>query len=90
MKIKLATLRNARSQGYQYVFHYDEYNRAPCLQLRRRRRLVRVGYCQIQCLDKWHLTYDTPITGDVIGYLTPAEVEDLLAQIEALPVEAAA
>ena len=40
--------------------------------------------------NKWYLTYDTPITGDVIGHLTPDEVEDLLAQIEALPVGATA
>ena len=52
--------------------------------------LFELAVVKFNALDKWHLTYDTPITGDVIGYLTPAEVEDLLAQIEALPVEAAA
>jgi len=30
------------------------------------------------------LTYDTPITDDVIGYLTPEEVEELLDRIEDL------
>lgn len=31
------------------------------------------------------LTYATPITDDVIGYLTPQGVADLLARIAALP-----
>jgi len=34
--------------------------------------------------DVFNLTYETPITSDVIGYLTEQEVEDLLTQIEAL------
>jgi len=31
------------------------------------------------------LTYDTPITGNVIGYLNDEEVNELLDQINALP-----
>ena len=31
------------------------------------------------------LCYDTPITGDVIGWLTPEAVADVLDQIAALP-----
>lgn len=31
--------------------------------------------------------YDTPITSDVVGYLTADEVTELLRQIEALPKE---
>lgn len=34
--------------------------------------------------DKILLTYDTPITDDVIGYLTDDDVDKLLSQIEAL------
>lgn len=39
---------------------------------------------------KWHgeeyeLTYDTPITDDVLGYLTEEEVVESLIQIKALP-----
>jgi hypothetical protein len=34
-----------------------------------------------------NLTYDTPITNDVIGYLTEDEVTDYLAQIQELPNE---
>lgn len=36
----------------------------------------------------FHLTYDTPITEDVVGYLSEAEVQDHLRQVEALPAAA--
>ena len=35
--------------------------------------------------DRGHLCYDTPITDDVIGWLTPAEVESILEEISKLP-----
>jgi hypothetical protein len=35
----------------------------------------------------WSLCYSTPITDDVIGYLEPDAVTDLLGQIEALPAK---
>lgn len=35
--------------------------------------------------EKYGLTYDTPITDDVLGYLTPEEVDEALSRIEALP-----
>lgn len=34
--------------------------------------------------DDWHLTYDTPITDDVIGWLDPEGVAGLLIRIAAL------
>ena len=34
--------------------------------------------------NSWKLTYKTPITSDVLGYLTEEEVESYLNQIEAL------
>ena len=34
--------------------------------------------------DKWSICYETPITDDVIGYLSDEEVESILLQIEAL------
>lgn len=34
--------------------------------------------------NNWHLTYNTPITNDVIGYLTNDEVLELLKEIEDL------
>lgn len=34
--------------------------------------------------ETYGLTYDTPITSDVLGYLTPSEVEHYLAKVERL------
>lgn len=34
---------------------------------------------------EWHLTYETPVTDDVLGHLAEPEVQDLLAKIRALP-----
>ncbi len=31
-----------------------------------------------------HIAYDTPITNDVLGYLKPEEVTDILEQIQSL------
>ena len=38
--------------------------------------------------DDWSLTYETPITEDVIGHLDDASVETLLHQISNLPATA--
>lgn len=35
--------------------------------------------------DDYELTYDTPITDDVMGHLSDAEVEETLAKIRDLP-----
>jgi hypothetical protein len=34
----------------------------------------------------WGLTYDTPVTNDVIGWLTPGEVVETLQAIHDLPL----
>ncbi|MDF5756590.1 hypothetical protein [Spongiactinospora sp. TRM90649] len=36
-------------------------------------------------LGRYELTYDTPVTSDVIGHLTPERLEGLLGRIAALP-----
>jgi len=33
---------------------------------------------------EWSLTYNTPVTEDVVGYLTPEDVKGLLEEIEEL------
>ena len=35
--------------------------------------------------DDWHLDYDTPITDDVLGYLSAEQIEATLDAIAALP-----
>lgn len=40
--------------------------------------------------DDWVIDYDTSVTPDVLGYLTEADVDRLLAEIEALPPSAEA
>ncbi len=37
--------------------------------------------------DNFEINQDTPITDDVMGYLTPVKVEELLGRIKALPKE---
>lgn len=43
------------------------------------------GLYEVAVLDSnFKITYDTPITDDVIGYLTPTEVTEYLKQIQDL------
>jgi hypothetical protein len=45
----------------------------------------KLGLYELAVLDKQgNLTYDTPITSDVIGYLTPEEVTNYLIKIQEL------
>ena len=34
--------------------------------------------------SNWDLTYDTPITDDVIGYCTPEKVTEIMKQVQEL------
>lgn len=46
----------------------------------------RDGLYELAVLDKnGQITYDTPITNDVVGYLSPDEVNELLVKIKNLP-----
>lgn len=40
---------------------------------------------ELGVLKDGSLTYDTPITDDVLGYLTADDVDRILSEIEALP-----
>jgi hypothetical protein len=42
------------------------------------------GLYELAVLFDGHICYDTPITNDVIGFLTEDEVTELLQKIEAL------
>lgn len=46
------------------------------------------GLYEIAVLHNDRLTYDTPVTDDVLGYLTEADVDRVLGEIEALPPRA--
>lgn len=35
--------------------------------------------------ERWMLTYDTPVTNDVIGHLTDDEVTDVMRRVQELP-----
>lgn len=44
------------------------------------------GLYELAVLDKnGNLTYDTPVTNDVIGYLRPEDVTDVMEKIQKLP-----
>ena len=45
----------------------------------------RNGLWELAVVRGHEIVYDTPITHDVLGYLTDADVEKVLAQIEAIP-----
>lgn len=43
------------------------------------------GLYELAVLDsEGHVTYDTPITGDVIGYLEESQVTDIMEQVQKL------
>lgn len=44
------------------------------------------GFWEIAVMMGEKLVYDTPITGDVVGWLNPDEVNRTLGMIEKLPV----
>jgi hypothetical protein len=43
------------------------------------------GLYELAVMKGGDLCYDTPITDDVLGHLTPADVTRLLGDVEALP-----
>lgn len=45
------------------------------------------GTYEIAVMHNGDITYETPLTSDVLGYLGEAEANDALAAIEALPAK---
>lgn len=43
------------------------------------------GFYELAVLKNEEICYDTDITSDVLGWLKPDDVDELLGQIEALP-----
>jgi hypothetical protein len=43
------------------------------------------GLYEIAVLEGDSITYDTPVTNDVLGWLKPADVERVLGEIQSLP-----
>ena len=39
---------------------------------------------EVAIMKDGSLTYDTPLTGDVLGFLTPTEVTDTMEQVQSL------
>ncbi len=44
-----------------------------------------VGLKELAVLHSGEICYDTPITSDVMGYLTDEEVADIIEQVKQLP-----
>lgn len=72
-----------RMNGTQWIFKFDNGYGASAI-------TGSIAYCndeqpyELAVLHNDELCYDTPITDDVIGYLTSDEVFDLLDKIEQL------
>lgn len=74
---------NMRMDGEQWKFSFDNGYGASVI-------TGGIAYCneaqpyELAVLKHGELCYDTPITDDVLGYLTSNEVYDLLDEIEQL------
>ena len=70
--------------GTQRIYRFDNGYRASVV-----RNLMSYGGTQglyeLAVLDSKGITYKTPITNDVIGYLTPLGVRAVLRSIQTLP-----
>jgi hypothetical protein len=45
------------------------------------------GLYELAVLHGGRITYETPITSDVVGHVAPEDVTEMLSQIEALPAK---
>lgn len=74
--------------GVQYVFKFDNGFGASVIKrwfsYGGQEDLWELGVLIFDDEGNYHLTYDTPITGDVEGYLSDEEVRNLLKEIQEL------
>lgn len=75
-------------EGVQYIFKFDNGFGASVIKrwssYGHEDDLWELGVITFDRYDEWELTYDTPITGDVIGYRTDEEIRNLLKEIKEL------
>ena len=86
--------KNKLNGGVQYLFFFPNFYGASVVRHRGSYgsasglwELAVVRYTAAPPAAKWSLTYRTPITDDVMGRLSEAEVKDVLDQIEKLSKE---
>ena len=83
----LVERKNGWCGGIHYIFRFDNNYGASIIKHKYSYGsdddLWELGVI-LWCDDEWELDYDTPITADVIGYLTDEDVRDLLQQIKDL------
>lgn len=76
--------------GVQYLFRFDnDYGASVikhCYSYGSEKDLWELAVIKYtdSLYDEWHLVYDTPITDDVLGYLTDEQVRNTLKQIKEL------
>ena len=80
--------------GIQKIYHFPNGYGASVIQnyfsYGGKDGLWELGVLRFQNTDAGELTYDTPITDDVLGHLSEAEVAEALHRIAALPPAAGA
>lgn len=88
LEAKTISCRNVYD-GWQYLFEFDNGYGASIIKhsgsYGGRSGLWELAVVRFYKNDGWHLCYNTPITDDVLGYLSEAEVMNLLKQIKELP-----
>lgn len=70
--------------GWQYIFKFKNGYGASVIRSRQSYGGPE-GFYELAVLKDGKINYKTPITNDVIGWLDPDEVEELLDKIKALP-----
>ena len=75
-----------KEPGVQYVFRFENNYGASIIKhlgsYGYEENLWELGVIRFDEDDEYDLTYDTPITDDVEGYLTDEDVRNLLARIK--------